>query len=179
MITLSTTERINERRIKNRQCVDIVRTMMGAYNKNPKTRIIEKVQLEYFNTNQKLMGETLKNIFEAYTIMQNEEKTKRLIKKSFDAQCRVTNIVLSSMVCKQTDILDSTKQVHLKFFVVGDSQLCEECFYRLGGDENTVDVDSLPIDVNTYCTIEPNQAFIFSCSYICDYCFVNKLYKTV
>ncbi|ACZ63583.1 PrGVORF97 [Pieris rapae granulovirus Wuhan] len=162
-------ERISSRRIKNNQIVNIVREMLHAHNYLSKTKIKQKVIDEFYNINNKIQSETVTLINKTFEIMLNNNTVDKLLDQSFYKNCRLTNIVLL-VVAKKHVVLTKQENVHLKVFLMGDSQLCVECYKKLGG------TNTLP-DINSECAVLPDNAYFFSCNYICDYCFTNKLYS--
>nr|UYX49733.1 unknown [Darna trima granulovirus] len=162
---------VSTKRIKHHQIINIVRQMLQAYMAcSSKQTVVNKLVQEYHNVNNKAYSETLLLIQTAFEILSDDLQTKNLLNDSFYRDCKLTNIVLSVVPVKYS-VIRTQQKVLLQAYIVGDSQLCETCYKKLGGN-----VDCTP-DINTECVIIPDIAYFFSCCYICDYCFVNKLYS--
>ncbi|QOD40067.1 Maph104 [Matsumuraeses phaseoli granulovirus] len=167
---LNKMNKIIKSKIKHEHVIGIVCRMMQVHSVKPaiKSKMLRKLEHEYYNVNNKLEGESLTLICDTFEVVQREQITKEMLYNSFFKNCKLTNMVLLCSVQKHV-VTEKRQKVLLKIYLVGEHQLCEECYTKLGG------VNSSP-DICSECDVMPENAYFFCSSYICNYCFVNKLY---
>nr|ARX72099.1 hypothetical protein EREL_110 [Erinnyis ello granulovirus] len=161
-------EKVIQKRIKNKHMVNVVRHMTNAHKYVRKNTIIQKFLHEYYNCNNLTNGDTLTTILQAFEISSDENTTDAFLTDSFYRACKLTNIVLMAG-CQKRRLITTKQNVRIKCYLVNDSQICEECYKSFGGSK------SLP-DIQSECSIDPEHSYFFCCSYICEYCYSNKLY---
>lgn len=130
----------------------------------------ERMRLFYYECNGKIRGRGLDLILGTYEILRGDpESIHRLLGDAFYDNDILKNYASTTLIDKIQ--FTSTRQlVRVEFHVVHDYKLCRPCYGRLGRSAAEPDVIS-------ECAVDPEHSFWFLCNYICDYCFVNKLYK--
>ncbi|ABC61228.1 unknown [Choristoneura occidentalis granulovirus] len=179
-------EQVILRRLKNNQIVNTIKQMINASKFTTKLKVKQKFLNEYYNVNNKVYSETVQMILDAFDIVTDEKKTSELLENSFYRNCKITNIVLAASINK-ISLTRSNQHVCLKIYLVGDNQLCKDCYELLNKkkieqiseedmEETNLKIDTFEPDINSRCFLVPENTYMFSCTYICDYCYTNKLY---
>lgn len=156
---------------KNYHIVAILRNMLFATNYQSQSSVMRKFTNEYYNVNNKIQSNSVALICDAFDYLMDENKIINMLKESFYRNCRLTNTVLLTVI-KKYNVLNVKQHVLLRVHLVNDCQICVDCYKSLNGDDATPDIIS-------ECLVCPENAYLFSCSYICDLCFTNKLYTKI
>ncbi|AAQ21700.1 unknown [Cryptophlebia leucotreta granulovirus] len=160
---------INKQRT-NKVVIEIVQEIVRINTYMPDEKVINKLK-EAFVSN-KAFEKVRDDIMAVYEVCRNEVLKRVILKNSFYKNCRVTNFVLAAALEKQEDLITCTQTVRLIVYFVGDESVCLDCIKQLKG------VNVTP-DLNTEVTVQPKDAWFFSQTYICSYCFTNKLYSKI
>ncbi|AKN80753.1 hypothetical protein [Diatraea saccharalis granulovirus] len=153
---------------KHINVINIVRQMVHMNPFKQTHKIINKVKREYYKKNTPRYSKSLECICDAFEILNDPNKTENLLKNSFMKNCRLTNVVSTVLLNNNINnvMLEKERKVHLVVYLYNDIYLCYECHKMWGGY----------INLDTECVVTQEEAFIFSCTFFCKCCFVNKLY---
>ncbi|AAS82633.1 ORF105 [Agrotis segetum granulovirus] len=168
-----TFEKLRQRKKHHEEIINVVQEMMRAERVkrvDPKI-LLQRVQMEYYNCNGKTKGHTLDCIINTYNLLKNYYECLSVLKTSFYDNNYTCNYGIRAFL-EKINVCEQTERVRLKFYSIDESQICEECFeqYTSSGSEQH-DL------IMSECNVEPQHSYWFSCTYICDYCFKNKLYS--
>lgn len=167
-------EDISLKKHKNDHIVKVVQEMLRAEGKKVlASDVVHKVKYEYLMCTGKPSGQSLDSIIETYHFMRQKQLAVQVLQKSFFVNDRVKNFGIKVLLDKIT-VCETKTRVLLRFYAVGESQLCEKCYNRY---KSSKDAYKAKVDyVVSECEVEPQLSYWFNCTYICDYCFINKLY---
>jgi hypothetical protein len=165
-------ENVAMRKSKNEKIVSVVQEMLRAeVRRILPSSIVQRVKFEYLMGCGKPSGESLNLILQTYNLMRNREQAIETLSTSFYDNDPIKNYGIKVLL-EKIDVCAQKERVLLKFHAIGDSQLCDECYAKF--------IATNKIFKNNYvmseCDIEPQHSYWFTCNYICDYCFKNKLY---
>lgn len=165
-------ENVALRKAKNERIVRVVQEMLRAeVRRIQPSSIVQKVKFEYLMGCGRPNGESLEFILQAYSLMRDRKRAIESLSASFYDSDPIMNIGIKALLDK-IDLCTQRERVLLRFHAIGDSQLCDECYNKFIVINKTAKEDF----VVSECDIEPQHSYWFTCNYICDYCFKNKLY---
>lgn len=160
---------VSDKKLYNQELVNIVKQMLLLKSYKTDNEILARTKMEFDAWGCGFDSKTMDQLREAFLISNNWVLCKKRLENTFYSCDKLDNLVLLSVLEKYNNILLCTENVRLQVYLVGDSQLCKQCFVKLYNQE-------CEPHINSECNIDPKSAYFFACSYICDYCLENKMY---
>ncbi|AMF83854.1 hypothetical protein AYR72_gp103 [Cnaphalocrocis medinalis granulovirus] len=128
----------------------------------------------------KLSSSDIKRLVcDAFDVLKDDECAKEFVKNSFYKNSQCVNIVLLSILQHdQCEVMcNNQERVKLEMYVtmLGDYKLCKMCYEHINKYEEII--FEYVYDENV--VVLKSEAYKFACSFVCDYCFTNKLYSAM
>ncbi|AAP85735.1 ORF_98 [Adoxophyes orana granulovirus] len=159
--------------LKHKEILKVVRLMIAsAKYKVSDKEVIEKFINEFYNVNNKVKGDTVNIICQAFECLRSETETVKILNGAFFKNDRLANIVLFCIPTK-IDLLKDDVRVCVEMFTMEDIYVCKQCHVKL----SALHMGKKWKRVKNVQYVAACESYWFACSYVCDMCFTNKLYK--